>query len=99
MFLAGAVAGVCAWWGIKASKRKKTTPLFLGQGNEGMLVSDIKLSPEEAALIITAARLFIEEMEEKYGPLYLPTDTEKAQADIAQDEDIAFEEALASTYE
>lgn len=101
IYVIGAV--IAGWllsdiWRTLRDSKSVTIPLMVGSGDEGKLVTDVELSQEEAALLIAATTAFVREMEEKYGPLYLPTSTEQAQADAIQDEDEAFDEALASTY-
>ena len=82
-FLAGWLIG--SMWGTVTSNKsdRVTIPLYVGRGDEGKLVSSVELPDEEARLLIAAVKSFVVDMEQKYGPVYLPTATEMALADIA----------------
>ena len=82
----------------KPKSKSVPIPLMVGRGGHGELVGDLELSQEEAALIITATKMFVAEMEAKYGPLYLPTSTEQAQADIVEEDNREWDEAMSLTY-
>ena len=80
VFLAGWLASTA--WHAATEKEETCIPLYIGSGTGGKLVADIDLPGEEARILISSVKLFLADMEKKYGFVYVPTPTERALADI-----------------